>query len=405
MRTPKKSRLLMALAIFFAFALVAGACGDDSTDDASDDPVATDPPTDDLPEETDPFAGCGDDSVIDPSDLSVGRTIARCEPGYPMPIPLEERQTINFSSSFKLEFLAPILLADAMGEFEKENLEFNFIDLGFADAIAQVGTGDIDLAVGGSEAALYNTINNGFDVRWISGNFFPPSAGDRTVAQTGVWARSDVFSDPSNPDIAELAGTTMGSAVGLGSIIAYPIQQAFAPAGMVLGIDVAVQTMPSTDMKQALDNNAIQSAWMLDPLWSELAAAPDDFVLVATQPPGEPIGGLYGGPSCRETKRDACVAFHRAIIRVINTYLTGDYHQNADTVAAIALAIDQDAERIASTPAVNFDWEIREGTVTRAQEAFIGFAAAGTPIVEIDEPLPEDQVVDRSIYLEAIGKG
>ena len=104
MRTPKKSRLLMALAIFFAFALVAGACGDDSTDDASDDPVATDPPTDDLPEETDPFAGCGDDSVIDPSDLSVGRTIARCESGYPMPIPLEERQTINFSSSFNFLF-------------------------------------------------------------------------------------------------------------------------------------------------------------------------------------------------------------------------------------------------------------------------------------------------------------
>ncbi|MCY4272282.1 MAG: hypothetical protein OXF00_06535 [bacterium] len=406
MRIRKRLKLLALLGAVLAIALVAASCGDDddtpSVAPAPEAPAEAPAP---APAGEDPFAGCGAGAVIDPSDLSVGRPVARCEPGYPLPIPLAERTTINMSSGFKLEFIAPILLAEAFGEFEKENIDFNFISLGFSDAVSQVGTGDIDLAVGGTEASLFNAVDNGFDVRWVSGNFFPPDAGDRTIAQTGVWARADVFSDPSNPDIAELEGTTMASAVGLSSVIAYPIAQAFRPAGLVLGVDVAIERIPSTDMVLALENNAVQSAWVLDPLWSVLADAPDEYVLVTTQPPGEPIGGLYGGPSCFEAKRDACVAFHRAIIRTINTYLTGDYHQDEDVVAAIAEAIERDPEQIAATPSLLFDWEIREGSATRAQEAFISFTASGETVVEFDEPFPEDQVVDRSLYLEAIGRG
>ncbi len=413
-----RSPLSWLLAILTVFALVTASCGnDDDGDDAAPDPTAEQPaaeqPTAPAPAtegpaaETpadDPFAGCGEDAEIDPSILTVGRPVARCETGYPKPIPLEERQTINFSSSFKLEFIAPILLADALGEFEKENLEFNFINLGLSDALPQIGTGQIDLGVGGVEAALFNAIDNGFDVRWVSANFFPPHAGDNSVPQTGVWARADVFSDPANPDIAELEGTKMASAVGLSSVIAYPIAEALKPAGLVFGVDVEAEQIPSTDMILAMENNAVQSAWMLDPLWGELVDRPDEFVFVTGQPPGEPIGGLFGGPSCRETKRDACVAFHRAIIRTINTYLDGDYHQNDEIVEAIAEAIDREPDAVRATPSLLFDWEIREGTATRAQEAFISFADAGVTVVEYNEPYPEDQVVDRSIYLEAIGR-
>ncbi|WP_419919218.1 ABC transporter substrate-binding protein [Candidatus Poriferisocius sp.] len=405
------------LTIFVVFALAATSCGNDDSgnegDDAAPAPAteqpateqpATEEPAPEEPAEEDPFAGCGEGAEVDPSILAVGRPVARCEPGYPKAIPLAERQTINFSSSFKLEFIAPILLADSLGEFEKENLDFNFINLGLSDALPQIGTGQIDLGVGGIEAAVFNAIDNDFDVRWVSANFFPPNAGDNSVPQTGVWARADVFSDPSNPDIAELEGTKMASAVGLSSVIAYPIAEALKPAGLVFGVDVEAEQIPSTDMILAMENNAVQSAWILDPLWGALVDRPDEFVFVTGQPPGEPIGGLFGGPSCRETKRDACVAFHRAIIRTINTYLTGDYHQNDEIVEAIAEAIDREPDAVRATPSLLFDWEIREGTATRAQEAFISFAEAGVTVVEYDEPYPEDQVVDRSIYLEAIGR-
>lgn len=428
----QKKLLWRLLALLAVFSLVAAACGDDDddtdttdgtvepaddgtadddaepTDDDADEPTddgTDDEATDDEAMADDPFAGCGDQAETDISLLTSDRDVARCDPGYPMPVPLEERQTIRMSSSFRLEFIAPILLADAFGEFEKENLDFEFIDLAFSDAIPQVGTGSIDIAVGGTEAAFFNAIDNDFELRWVLANFFPPASGDTSVPQTGLWARTDVFSDPDNPDITELEGLKLASAVGFGSSIAYPIQAALGEAGLMMGREIDVETIPSPDMVTALENNAVQAAWMLDPLWAPLAEDPDNFVLVATQTPGEPIGGLYAGPSCHTDKRDACVAFLRAIIRTINTYLTGDYKADEEIVNAIAEAISQEPERVGGTPPLLFDWEIREGTTDRMQEVFIGFAEAGNVVVEFDTPFPESQVVDRSIYLDAIGRG
>ncbi|HTF07511.1 MAG TPA: hypothetical protein VK659_04980 [Asanoa sp.] len=49
---------------------------------------------------------------------------------------------------------------------------------------------------------------------------------------------------------------------------------------------------------------------------------------------------------------------------------------------------------------LEFDWEIRAGTTDREQAVFIEL---GT--VDYDEPIAEDGVVDRSLYLEAVGAG
>src|SRR5690606_19215799 len=99
--------------------------------------------------------GCGPDAYTDPTDMSVGRKVARCEPGYPAPQPLPEMTTINVSSAFRLEFNSPLLLADTLGELEKENLKMNFVNLKFSDAVPQMARGDIDVAVGGIEIALF----------------------------------------------------------------------------------------------------------------------------------------------------------------------------------------------------------------------------------------------------------
>jgi NitT/TauT family transport system substrate-binding protein len=46
------------------------------------------------------------------------------------------------------------------------------------------------------------------------------------------------------------------------------------------------------------------------------------------------------------------------------------------------------------------DWEIREGTTTRIQDLFIDLGV----ITGFTEPVPEDQIVDRSFYERAVGK-
>ena len=338
-------------------------------------------------------AGC-ENGTTDPTDLSVGRQPARCDPGYPEPQPLAERAKIVFANAFISEYVAPFILADSLGEFDKENLDVEIVNLSFEDALPQLATGTVDAINGAPSLAFYNAHASGVDVDWVLGNFFPPNAGDTSVPQTGLWARASVFSDPSNPDPKELEGHKVASAVGLASVISYPLSQAFSSAGADPTKMEYVQ-IPSADMATALENGAVDAAWMLDPFWTQFADN-DDYVLVATQTPGEPIGGIFFGDRLLNQEREVGEAFARALIRTINTYLDGNYHDDPVVMAQIADITGITVEQMTRTPSLLFDWEIRDGTTTRAQEAFIGYAL-------LTSVIPEEELVDRDFYLTAVG--
>ena len=438
-----RKTLWRLLAVLFAFTLIAAACGNDSDDDGGDaatdtagddgdtggddddtggddgdtggddrhrgdtggdtdgdtdgDTGGDDEMTDDG--DMDPTAGCGDDAATDPSDMTPGRTVARCEPGYPMAQPLAERQTVKLANRFRAEFVAPILLAEHYGLFDEENIDVEWVELSLTDSMVPLDDCEVDFSVGGTEASFHNGIATGLDVKMVLGNYFPPDAGDLEVPQTGFWVRRDVFSDPENPDLAELSGRSVASAVGLGSVIIYPMAQAFADAGLSL-LDLEFQQIPSPEQIIALDNNAVQGSWLLDPYWVEASERPDEYVLLASQTPGEPLGGLYAGPCVREggDRHEAGMAFVRAYIRAVNTYLPLEYQDDAEVMAALEEETGQPAADLIATPPLYFDWEVRETTSQNAQQFFIEFET-----VEYDEVLTDDQVVDRSMYLKAVG--
>lgn len=414
MGSTRKGWWLKVLGLLLVFAVVASACGDDDEDsespsgddsaDSADDSAGDDSSGDDSSDDgegddgdvvDDPLAGCGEGAV---TDLSPDREVARCEPGYPAPQPLEERASVRLATNFwGFEFTAPYVLALELGEFEKENLDVEVVTgVSLADGIVQMEDCSVDITIGGTGAELHNALAAGLTTKQVIGNYFPPDAGDTSVDQTGLWARSDVFSDPDNPDLAELAGTTLGTAVPLGSVINYPIGLAFDEAGVDL-LDLDMEVIPSADLPLALENGAVQSAWVLDPIWLQLADNPD-YVLVATQPPGEPLGGLYAAECFREDRREVAVAFIRAIIRTINTYLAEGYKtNNVEELQVLADVADIPLESFTGTPETLMDWEMGEGTSERAQEYFMRFG-----VLEYDEIIPEEEVYDRSIYLEAV---
>lgn len=341
--------------------------------------------------------GCGADSVTDPADLSQKRKPARCDSGAPAPKPLKEMTDLTVSSSFKLEFIAPLLLAMAFGEFAKENLNVELVNVRFSDAVPQLANGQIDVAVGGIEGAFFNAAQQGLPLKMTQGNYFPPDAGNRTVDQTGMWCLSSLFKDPAKPKPKELVGKRLGSAVGPASTSMYYVQE--------MGLDektkvseMQVTTIPSTDMITAMKNGNLDCAILLDPLWTTVANDPA-FTLVATQTPGEPLGGYFYGKSLLEDDRAAGVAFARAMNRTINTYLTGDYHQNPQVMEALSKAINQPVANIQRTPALVFDWEIREGTGERVQDVFRDLG-----VITYAKNVKDKKLFDRSYYLEAVGQ-
>jgi NitT/TauT family transport system substrate-binding protein len=397
----QRKRWLSFLSVLAVATLFAAGCGDDGDDGETSADSTTEAPGDETTTtaaEGGAVEGC-ENGATDPANMEVGRDVARCEPGFPAPQPLPEMTTINVASAFRLEFNSPLLLADTMGELEKENLKMNFINLRFSDAVPQLANGEIDVAVGGIEAALFNAANAGLPVKAALANYFPPHAGDYDEPQTGLWCKRASFTTPDDPDLKEIEGMRLASSVGAGSVSFYYTQSEIRRQGYE-DFDLTgaqIQAIPSVDTIPALEGGGLDCGIILDPLWTQLADNPDYF-LAASQTPGEPLGLYAFGKRLLEDNPEIGDAFTRAFLRTINTYYAGDYHSDPEVMAEIAEVTGQSVEALTTVDSLVMDWEFREGTTTRVQEYLISVG-----VLEFDEPVAEDLVVDRSFYLRAVG--
>jgi NitT/TauT family transport system substrate-binding protein len=388
----------LVVALAAVLVLIAAGCGSagDTTLDGSGSEGSGESG---VTGEVEPVEGC-EDGWTDPSDMSPDRPVARCTPGSPAPQPLAEPATVKLGSSFRLEFNSPVLLADTMGEFAKENITFEFVNLPFADSIPQLAQGELDAAIGGFELALYNAGNQGLPVKAVMGNYFPPDAGDYSVPQTGLWCRRDRFTDPADPDPAETQRLKWASSVGKGSSAVYYSVTELQNRVPDFSVDeLQVDRIPAADIVTALQNGAIDCGVLLDPTWLAVADDPD-YVMMATQTPGEPLGLVAFGRNLLQERPEVGEAFVRAVIRTINTYFDGDYHSDPEVMAEIAEVTGQtDTSRLTQTPSLVMDWEIRDRTTTAMQELFIELGV----ITDFQTPVAEEKIVDRSYYEAAVG--
>ncbi|MFJ9891930.1 ABC transporter substrate-binding protein [Streptomyces sp. NPDC091280] len=335
-----------------------------------------------------PVAGCGASSWTDPADLSPTRAPARCEPRTPAPRPLRKNTKVTIATgTLSAEYVAPLEVALDKGEFKKEGLDVTLKVLPTPDALPLLAKGDIDAMWAAPEAAVMNGIKGGFDIKWVAGNFSPDPR-----SKSGLWVklkRGEAAAD------VRMAGRRMGTMIGKGSVIAYPMEKALATHGGGLD-EIQYQQLGSADVLTALQNGGVDSAWLLDPVWRKVDDNPR-YAFLGGQPLGEPLGGMLYGRSLLHDDVDAGVALLRAYIRTVDTYFAGDYKSDPAFVTYLAKLLKTDETVLRSTPSLTMDWEIRAGTTTRLQAAY---KAAG---VAQGAPLPESRTVDRSLYEEAVG--
>ena len=416
----KRWRGLAALAL--ATSLIAAACGDDGGDEGAttDTKAATGATASTAASGTGAktgatgtgttgattgkkatVAGC-EKGYTDPADLSLTRTVARCAAGAPAPVPLAAKTKIIIATNFKLEFNSPVAVANTLGEYAKENLEVEFVNLSYANSIPQLANGQVDVAVGGFETAMFNAGAQDIPIKVIAGNYFPPKASDYKVAQTGLWCRRDSFTTPAAPILKEIETKKWATAAGRGSSAVYysaaEIQKR-VPDFNIKKVDI--QTVASTDIIAALKNKAIDCGILLDPLWTQVKDDPA-FFQAATQTPGEPLGQMSFGKNLLTDKPEVGQAFLRAYIRTINTYFAGNYHQDDKVMAEIQKWTGATAEAQAvlkGLDSLTFDWEVRSGTTTRIQQLFIDLGV----ITNFTTPVVETKLVDRSVYEKVLG--
>ncbi|MFJ2767838.1 ABC transporter substrate-binding protein [Streptomyces sp. NPDC087300] len=369
-----------ALTLLATGALLA-ATGCAKEDDAA-------PSTPAAPREVTSVSGCGKGSWTDPADLDPDRAPARCAPNTPAPKPLAKERSLTIATgTLSAEYVAPLQMAVRKGEFKKEGLKVQLKVLPTPDALPLLAKGDIDAQWAAPEAAVMNGVNSGFDIKWTAGNFSPAAA-----SKSGLWVKLKKNETAAH---VPMAGRKLGTMIGKGSVIAYPMNKALKKHGGGLD-EIQFQQLGSADVLTALQNGGTDSAWLLDPVWRKVDGD-KQYAFLGGQPRGEPLGGLLFGPNLLTKDPDAGVALLRAYIRTVNTYFAGDYKKDPAFVGELAKLLKTDEAVLKSTPSLRMDWEIRAGTTDRLQDAY---RAAG---VSEGDKIPESRTVNRKLYAEAVG--
>jgi ABC-type nitrate/sulfonate/bicarbonate transport system substrate-binding protein len=389
-RSSTRRTILWALALVAALVVVGVAFV--QTDDGEG---AVPPPPSPSPRvPADPGPGCGDDAVTDVADLSVGRTLARCAPDAPAPDPVTtgEPETVRVALTDRTEAAAPLLVADALGEFEAEGLDVEVVDRPRDEAYAALAEGEVDVVVGGIDARFFDAVHGGLEARLVLGGEVARDPSDLEQAQTGLWLRADLITRDGR-DWENVKGQTVLVPGGQRSAAVYPIDTLLGQQQLEAN---AIDIRPSGEAGAATRLLAadVGGAWLTEPGATEVAAD-ESLTLVATVPGSEAIDGTVFGPRILDDGRAIGEAYARAVVRTINTHLADGYDDEALGVVSEALDVDEDA--VDAGPDPLFDWEIRAGTSRRIQDTMTVVGAVG-----YESPLPESAVVDRSFVGAAV---
>lgn len=281
------------------------------------------------------------------------------------PQPLANPVTLKVSIASPNETYSAVRLANITGEFEKENITIEFVTIPSTESMPALATGLIDVAAFGVTAPFFNAVAGGADIRMVM-------VGSESSAASGVYVRSDL----AEQGAAALKGKTLGLSLGWGQTSAVILEDYLKSAGLTID-DVEVATIPLEELAGSLDSGVIDVS-ILAPPASLLFEKNGNATRVARFENSERTAGYAFGKRLLTDEPEIGQAFIRALIRTINTYLTGDYKANAETRALLAEANAVTEEDLVLTESVSFSIfsqsEIENGAFdiyTRAQDLWL----------------------------------
>ena len=310
----------------------------------------------------------------------------------PAPKPLPRKEVVKVGMSSKLEAFAPVLIGKALGEFEKENIDIQYVIAKPSDSIVLLATGRIDALTSQPTAAFFNAVAGGNDVRLVAPNAFPV----RTSKQ-GIWVRKEFLAGrPFTP--ALMKGQQIASAIGPGAVASLGVQLQLEKVGLSLR-DINFRAMGSADILVALENGAINFGFLVDPIWQSADTTKVEFCF--GWPDGIPGGSWNYGPTLLREHRDVGDAFMRGLVRTVRSWLVGDYHQNRKVMEALVRELDIPEATITKggqTIEFRSDMPIPRTMMELLQKTYL----LSPGLLTYDTPLPEERSVDRS-FLRAAG--
>lgn len=252
------------------------------------------------------------------------------------PQPLADRVELKAAIAGNGEGYAALTIAEAMGEFEKENIGMQIDVVSPASSIfALMARGQLDLAVTAPFGGMFNQAAEGSNIRFVTGGGEVSAA-----AEAGWW---QVPSGAGEPTACDLKGKNVAIPTGGESNpLAISLNAYLESCDLSLS-DVTLVELTPPETVQALQNGAVDLGSVSNPFAKTLKDT-GDAVWVAPWNTGI-IGTVMG--DLREERPDVAQAVVRAMTRTAQTHLAGDYHQNPEVMAALSsiIGVDEDSIR------------------------------------------------------------
>jgi NitT/TauT family transport system substrate-binding protein len=294
--------------------------------------------------------------------------------------------TVRVAGATKIEVALPFIYAQAQGYFADEGItiEETAVQSG-QNAVALVATGQIEVALGGASAGMFNALGQGLGFRYV---------GDLTRTGGGMPGNGLlVVADPARfGSVAELAGARIAIAGGRGALASAYLGTILATEDLTLD-DVEIVDTAFPDQETALRNGTVDGAIPAEPFISKILADGAAEAL-APVPAGLPSISMLYNEDFAETP--AAQGFMDAIARA-SAELAESGGKSDPALTALAAASGQDAATLENL--YFSEYPSPPAPSPEMQDIQQIFLDAG--LLDNDALLPEDEFVDAS-FAEAV---
>lgn len=301
----------------------------------------------------------------------------------------ETTGTIKMGMSSPLAVFAPLLVAIETGALEEAGIDLQIERISSAQSLPMVARGELDAQMTSLSAAHFNALNTGVEIKWVAPMDIQRELPPGTPAP-GYWSRVDVVGPADDLDLSALDGATVSTPTGGTGISGKILDDALQPFGLTLN-DVSLTSLVGPDALIALENSAVDAAWIAAPLEVEAAKNPD-LVPIAGYAPGVTGTSIIAGSSLLD-RPQLLVRFLQVLSDVTAKYLEGDYRADPEAVRILSAAQETEERIIKESALLDFHPDFpMDGTDTFADELQAFFMERGE--LEYDEPIPGSEVID-----------
>ncbi len=216
---------------------------------------------------------------------------------------------------------APLYRAIAKGYFADAGIEVDLMVVQSAsDAVAFLGTGQVDVALGNVGAPFFNAVNRDLMVRLVGGNSFNQQ-DPATLVAAPFLIRRELADEGSVRSPADLKGRRIAINAPAG-IQEYSLAHVLANAQLGMN-DVDVRFLAFPDMLTALTSGAIDGAMLAEPFSVAAREGGVASVLVPNPVPGATVTAvLYGENLLKPENEGPARRFLDALRRAANELQT-----------------------------------------------------------------------------------